>query len=106
MKNAYVYIITNKGRSTFYIGVTNDLWRRIADHNNGIGSKFVRKYKLFDLIYYEYFSDIRYAIKREKQLKNWHREWKINLIKTMNPRFRDLKMDLNITSDSKVSASS
>ncbi len=103
MKNTYVYIMTNKSRSTFYIGVTNDLWRKVAEHNNGIGSKFVQKYNLFDLVYYEHFFDIRYAIRREKQLKNWHREWKLNLIKTMNPDMKDLKKDLHLNRGSEIS---
>lgn len=88
MKNSYIYIMSNKYRTTFYIGVTNNLERRIWEHNNGSGSMFVQKYNLFDLVYYEHFLDIRYAIMREKQLKNWHREWKINLIKKNKSRFR------------------
>ena len=104
MKNAYIYIMSNKTRTTFYIGVTNDLWRRVAEHNEGIGSKFVQNYKLFDLIYYEHFSDIRYAIMREKQIKNWHRAWKLNLIKMMNPRLRDLKINLYSNLDSETSS--
>jgi putative endonuclease len=83
--------MTNKHRTTFYIGVTNDLQRRIWEHNNKIGSKFVQKYSLFDLIYYEHFNNIEFAIKQKKQLKNWHREWKINLIKEMNPDLKDIK---------------
>jgi putative endonuclease len=94
MKNAYIYIMSNKRRTTFYIGVTNDLCRRIAEHNEGVGSLFVNRYKLYDLIYYEYFTDIRYAILREKQLKNWHRSWKLNLIRKMNPDMVDLKKEL------------
>ena len=66
MHNSYVYIMSNKNRTTFYIGVTNDLRRRIAEHIQGIGSKFVEKYKLFDLVFYEHFNDINYAILREK----------------------------------------
>jgi len=95
MKNAYIYIMSNKCRTTFYIGVTNNLWRRIAEHKEGIGSKFVQKYKLCDLVYYEHFTDFRYAIMREKQLKNWHRDWKLNLIKKMNPTLKDLKNNLH-----------
>ena len=94
MHNNYIYILTNLQRTTFYIGVTNDLRRRVAEHKNGIESQFVRKYKLFILIYYEHFTDIKYAIMREKQLKNWHREWKINLIKEFNPDFKDLSEQL------------
>ena len=91
MKNAYVYIMSNKNRTTFYIGVTNNLWKRVSEHINGVGSKFVKKYNLYDLVYYEYFTDMKYAILREKQLKNWHRQWKINLIKEFNPDLKDLK---------------
>lgn len=82
--------MSNKNRRKFYIGVTNDLRRRVSEHKQNIGSKFVSKYKLYDLIYYEYFTDITCAISREKQLKNWHREWKLNLIKQQNPNLKDL----------------
>jgi len=104
MKNAYIYIMSNKNRTTFYVGVTNDLNRRIAEHNEGLGSKFVKKYKLFDLVYYEHFTDIRYAIMREKQIKNWRREWKLNLIRKMNPGLVDLKSRLNSIEDSEPSS--
>ncbi len=86
--------MTNKNRTTFYVGVTNYLRKRIAEHVNKMGSKFVKKYNLFDLVYYEHFTDINYAIKREKQLKNWNRDWKIDLIKTTNPNLMDLKNNL------------
>ena len=86
--------MSNKHRTTFYIGVTNNLQKRVSEHINGIGSKFVKKYNLFDLVYYEHYTDIKYAIIREKQLKNWHREWKINLIKKINPELKDLKPDI------------
>ena len=94
MKNSYVYIMSNKNRTTFYVGMTNNLRRRISEHNHKLGSHFVCRYKLYDLVYYEYFTDIREAIRREKQLKNWHRSWKINLIKKFNPGMRDLKDEL------------
>lgn len=81
--------MSNKGRTTFYIGVTNDLERRVVEHKNGM-SVFTSKYKLFDLVYYEVISDIKTAISREKQLKRWHRGWKINLIKSFNPEFKNL----------------
>lgn len=82
--------MTNKYRTTFYIGVTNDLHKRIVEHQNGIGSEFTRKYYLKDLIYFEKFTDINQAISREKQLKNWHKDWKINLIKKSNPTLKTL----------------
>ncbi|MFW5774470.1 MAG: GIY-YIG nuclease family protein [Tangfeifania sp.] len=90
MKGGYVYIMSNKNRSTFYIGVTSNLKIRIADHKNGKGSSFTSKYNLCDLLYYEKFPDIYQAIDREKQLKRWHRLWKINLIKSVNPEMNDL----------------
>ncbi len=90
MKTGYVYIMSNKNRTTLYIGVTNDLERRVAEHKEGSGSKFTYKYKLYDLVYYEVIYDIEQAIKREKQLKNWHRDWKLNLIKSLNPEMKDL----------------
>jgi putative endonuclease len=90
MKDYYVYVMSNHLRSTFYIGVTNNLRRRIAEHKMNTGSKFISKYKLYDLVYFEYFNDITYAIAREKQLKNWHRNWKLNLIRKMNPDLEDL----------------
>ena len=90
MHNSYIYIMSNKHRTTFYIGVSNDLRRRVSEHKQNLGSKFVSKYKLYDLIYYEHFTDITYAISREKQLKNWHRKWKLNLIKQKNPDLKDL----------------
>ncbi|MBN2663008.1 MAG: GIY-YIG nuclease family protein [Bacteroidales bacterium] len=90
MKLSYTYIMTNKYRTTFYIGVTNDLQKRIVEHQNGIGSEFTRKYNLKDLIYFEKFTDINQAISREKQLKNWHKDWKIDLIKKSNPTLKTL----------------
>ena len=90
MKLYYVYIVTNKYRTTFYIGVTNNLNKRTSQHNDGMGSVFTSKYNLTDLVYYEVFHDINQAISREKQLKNWKKEWKINLIKTINSNLETL----------------
>jgi putative endonuclease len=70
-KQGYVYIMSNQYRTTFYIGVTNNLDVRVWQHINNEGSDFVKKYKLYDLVYYEYFEIIEHAIDREKQLKNW-----------------------------------
>ena len=94
LKAGYVYIMTNKNRTSFYIGVTSDLKTRIADHKNGIGSDFTTKYKLTDLVFYEEFPDIYQAIDREKQLKNWHRQWKVNLIQSVNPELKDLYWEI------------
>ena len=84
--------MTNKYRTTFYVGVTNDLHKRIVEHQNGMGSEFTRKYNLKDLIYFEKFSDINQAISREKQLKNWHKGWKLNLIKEKNPNLESINI--------------
>lgn len=80
--------------TVLYVGVTNDLIKRIYQHKNHLVSGFTSKYNINKLIYYEIFEDINEAIKREKQIKNWHREWKMNLIKSKNPEFEDLYKSL------------
>ncbi|TWR25818.1 GIY-YIG nuclease family protein [Mucilaginibacter pallidiroseus] len=95
-KQGHVYIMSNEYRTTFYIGVTSDLKTRVWQHINNQGSQFVKKYKLFDLVYYEYFERIGDAIDREKQLKNWHKDWKVNLIQSVNPQMLDLKTNLDL----------
>jgi len=90
MKNSYVYILTNKYRTTFYIGVTANLNKRFQEHYDETASVFTKKYNIKDLIFFETFNDINQAIEREKQLKNWHKEWKLNLIKTLNPNLKTL----------------
>ena len=90
MKEGYVYILTNQVRTVFYIGVTADLVTRMKDHRAGKGSEFCQKYNVKILIYYELLTDIMSAIRREKQLKKWKREWKIELIKKRNPEMKDL----------------
>lgn len=89
----YVYILTNKSNNVLYIGVTNDLIRRIFEHKNKLVEGFTKKYNLQKLVYYEATSNIESAINREKQLKNWHRDWKINLINQFNPDWKDLIND-------------
>jgi len=91
MKDYYVYILTNKSKS-LYIGVTNNLERRVYEHKHKHKLKdgFAKKYNLTKLVYFEMFNDINDAIKREKQLKNWHRQWKINLIESKNKEWKDL----------------
>ncbi len=93
MKKGYVYIITNFNKTVLYVGVTSDLRQRIMDHYEGEGSKFSKKYKCKYLIFYEEFKTITEAIKREKQLKSWRREWKLNLIKSVNTDLMDLSED-------------
>ena len=92
MKIYYVYILTNKYRTVFYIGVTNNLVKRIEAHKEGVGSAFTQKYNVKSLIFFEEFTSISQAISREKQLKNWKREWKINLIKSKNPNLEDINI--------------
>lgn len=87
--NYWVYIVTNKPNGTLF-GVTGGIDDRMERHSNGNGSVFTSKYKLFKLVYFEEFQYIDDAISREKQLKNWHRQWKINLIEESNPNWDDL----------------
>ena len=90
MKPYSVYILSNFARTVFYIGVTNNLEKRIQEHRSGEGSVFTKKYKCHFLMYYEDYNNINNAIAREKQLKNWKREWKIKLIREENPGLKDL----------------
>lgn len=89
-KNYAVYILTNYNQTTFYIGVTGNLQKRIWEHKNKVVEGFTKKYNVDRLVYYELTEDVESALNREKQLKRWHRQWKINLIKEMNPEFKDL----------------
>ena len=90
MQSYYVYILTNQSRGTLYIGVTNNMNRRFMEHLEGGARAFTQKYGLKRLVYFEQTENIEAAIQREKQLKNWHRQWKINLIETLNPHWQDL----------------
>ncbi|MGD1992433.1 MAG: GIY-YIG nuclease family protein [Anaerolineae bacterium] len=91
-KQYYVYIATNASR-TLYVGVTNDLERRIDEHKRKEGSKFAAKYNITQLVCYEAYGDVRDAIAREKQLKRWRRSKKVALIEKMNRAWRDLSED-------------
>jgi len=91
-KTYAVYILTNYNETTFYIGVTGDLQKRIWEHKNKVVEGFTKKYNVDKLVYFELTNDVESALNREKQLKRWHRDWKINLIKEMNPEFRDLSL--------------
>lgn len=86
----YIYIITNIHNTTFYVGVTNNLEKRMYQHREELFEGFSKKYKLKKLVYYEEGNDVNEAIAREKQIKNWHREWKLNLIRESNPSFKEL----------------
>ena len=90
-----VYILTNITHSVFYTGVTSDLFIRISEHRNKLYPlSFTAKYNCYKLVYFEQLSTIEEAIGREKQLKNWRRDWKIELINANNPRWNDLFQDL------------
>ena len=91
LKQPAVYILASKRNGTLYPGVTSDLVKRVWQHKNNVNpGSFTSKYNLHKLVYFETFESIEEAIEREKQLKRWHREWKLNLIKSVNPTFRDL----------------
>ena len=89
MKQYYVYIMTNRSR-TLYIGVTNNLQRRMYEHKHHLMAGFTSKYDLTRLVYFEETSDVNIAIAREKQIKGWLRAKKVALIESMNPDWRDL----------------
>ena len=89
-KNYYVYILASKRNGTLYVGVTNDLQRRIYEHKNNLIKGFTQKYSIHNLVYYEETNDINIAIEREKQIKSWSRKKKILLIEKDNPMWHDL----------------
>ena len=91
--NYYVYIMGNT-RPTLYIEVTSDLIKRVWEHKQGLVEGFTKKYSLKSLLYFEVYSQVEEAIKREKHLKHWTRKWKIDLVKKSNPSFRDLYPNL------------
>ena len=95
--NFYVYITTNPNKTVLYVGVTNDLARRLFEHKENKGSRnsFAGKYHCHCLVYYEHFSNIEYAIEREKEIKKWSRIKKMNLIASTNPTWRFLNEDVS-----------
>ncbi|WP_068074128.1 GIY-YIG nuclease family protein [Novosphingobium lentum] len=90
------YILASRPYGTLYIGVTSDLVRRLWQHRNGALPGFSDRYAIYRLVRYELFGDMDLAIAREKQLKNWHRPWKITLIQTDNPDWHDLAPGLGL----------
>jgi len=97
-KSYYIYILANKRNGTLYIGVTNNLQKRIYGHKIELVDGFTKEYKVNQLVYYEIAANPYQAIQREKKLKNWHRKWKINLIEKTNPNWHDLYNELFIKS--------
>ena len=89
----YVYILASKRNGTLYIGVTNDLERRLYEHRNNLIEGFTNKYNVHHLVYYEDVNDIHAALQREKQLKRWNRKWKLALIEKVNPEWRNFAND-------------
>ena len=85
--------MTNYSQTSFYIGVTGNLSKRVWEHKNKFVEGFTKRYNIDRLVYYELTDSVETALNREKQLKRWHRDWKINLIKERNPQFKDLSMD-------------
>lgn len=94
MKKYYVYILASKRNGTLYVGMTNNLHRRIFEHKNDLIEGFTRKHKIHTLVCFEQFDDVENALRREKQLKWWKRKWKLDLIEADNPEWRDLYQDL------------
>jgi len=94
MQGGWVYIMTNRPNGTLYVGVTNDIVRRAYEHRTGTIEGFTKRYGLHRLVYAERHDDIRSAIQREKNIKEWPRAWKARLIGHSNPAWRDLYDDL------------
>jgi putative endonuclease len=94
MKVFWVYILASRPRGTLYVGVTNDLIKRVFQHREGLADGFTRRYGVKMLVYYEQHATAYAAIQREKNIKHWPRAWKINLIVGMNPDWRDLYDDI------------
>jgi putative endonuclease len=90
MKQYYPYILTNKKNGILYIGVTADLVKRVYQHKNDLVRGFTQKYNTHKLVYYEEYNDIYVAITREKRIKKWNRQWKVELIEKFNPGWKDL----------------
>ncbi len=90
MKEPCVYILSNAQRTVLYTGVTSDLVNRVYQHKKGEGSKFTSKFRANFLLYYEHHQTMYQAIQREKHIKKWKREWKLNLIRSLNPELKDL----------------
>lgn len=90
MKSFYVYIMASKRNGTLYIGSTSDVIKRVWEHKNKVIDSFTAQYNVHVLVYYEVHETYAEAARREKRFKNWRRQWKLNLIETLNPEWRDL----------------
>jgi putative endonuclease len=94
-KTYFVYMLASARNGTLYVGVTNDLARRVHEHKTKQLRGFTSRYNVHILVWYEIYDDVNEAIAREKQLKKWERRWKLALIETLNSTWRDLYFDLN-----------
>ena len=95
-RNPCVYLLANRHYGAIYIGVTSNLLQRLVQHREGLLPGFTTRYKVHRLVHFEMFGEMEPAILREKQLKNWHRQWKINLINAENPEWKDLAVGLGL----------
>ena len=93
MKSYYVYILTNWNNKVMYVGITNNLIRRVYEHKNKLVKGFTEKYNVNKLVYFEETRDVIAAITREKEIKKWRREKKDQLVNRMNPTWKDLKLE-------------
>ena len=94
MTQGYLYILASRRNGTLYVGVTSDLIKRVFEHKRGLIPGFTSKYYVKQLVYFEYYKDIKDAIIREKRIKKWKRAWKLGLIENKNPEWRDLYEEL------------
>jgi putative endonuclease len=97
-KHPATYIMANRYRGTLYVGVTSDLWSRVANHKSGSMPSFTSTYAVKNLVWYEHHHKMEAAIKREKQIKAWKRDWKIKMIEEMNPSWLDLHESIDVIS--------
>jgi len=100
MKQYYLYILASRKNGTLYTGVTNNLVRRVYEHKENLVPGFTKKYNVHKLVYYEQCTDIYSAIARGKRIKKWKRQWKINLIESVNPDWTDLYDEIHVGIDS------
>jgi len=89
----YIYLLASKKNGTLYVGITNNLRRRIFEHKNKLIDGFTKKHGVDQLVYFEQHSDVRAALAREKSLKKWKRTWKLELVEKINPEWKDLSKE-------------
>jgi putative endonuclease len=94
-KKYYVYILASQKNGTLYVGVTGNLLKRVYEHKQNLTDGFTKKYNVKKLVYFEATNDIYSALEREKRIKKWRREWKIELIEKNNPEWKDLSFEIN-----------